>query len=56
MSPASAETATAPRIRQYEQLHRRAVLRPSDSFTLKQTVPQWHAASISANWSMTVFK
>src|SRR5689334_21674006 len=35
----SAETATAPRIRQYEQVQRRAVLKPSVNFTRKRTVP-----------------
>jgi hypothetical protein len=44
----SADTATAPRIRQYEQVQRRAVLNPSVNFTRKRTVPQWHAASISS--------
>jgi hypothetical protein len=48
MPPTSADTATAPRIRQYEQVHRRAVLKPSVNLTRKRTVPQWHAASISA--------
>jgi hypothetical protein len=38
-----AETATAPRIRQYEQLQRRTVLDPSVSFTRKRTALQWHA-------------
>jgi hypothetical protein len=47
MPPTSADTATAPRIRQYEQVHRRAVLNPSVNFTRKRTVPQWHTASIS---------
>jgi hypothetical protein len=47
MPPMSADTATAPRIRQYEQVQRRAVLNPSVNFTRKRTVPQWHAASIS---------
>src|SRR5262245_4307286 len=47
MPPTSADTATAPRIRQYEQVQRRAVLNPSVNFTRKRTVPQWHAASIS---------
>src|SRR5947209_8385505 len=47
MPPTSADTATAPRIRQYEQVQRRAVLSPSVNFTRKRTVPQWHAASIS---------
>jgi hypothetical protein len=36
-----------------QQLQRRAVLRPSDNFTLKRIVPQWHAASISLRCSMT---
>jgi hypothetical protein len=40
MPPMSAETATAPRIRQYEQVQRRAVLKPSVNFTRKRTVPQ----------------
>src|SRR5262245_23913714 len=47
MPPTSADTATAPRIRQYEQVQRRALLNPSLNFTRKRTVPQWHAASIS---------
>src|ERR1700720_2932225 len=47
MPPTSADTATAPRIRQYEQVQRRAVLKPSVNFTRKRTVPQWHTASIS---------
>src|SRR5262249_44450501 len=45
MLPTLADTATAPRIRQYEQVQRRAVLNPSVNFTRKRTVPQWHAAS-----------
>src|SRR5262245_61883065 len=48
MPPTSADTATAPRIRQYEQVQRRALLNPSVNFTRKRTVPQWHAASISS--------
>src|SRR5262249_53286784 len=48
MLPTLADTATAPRIRQYEQVQRRAVLNPSVNFTRKRTVPQWHAASISS--------
>jgi hypothetical protein len=47
MPPTSADTTTAPRIRQYEQVQRRAVLKPLVNFTLKRTVPQWQAASIS---------
>src|SRR5262245_48491280 len=47
MLPMSADTATAPRILQYEQVQRRALLNPSVNFTRKRTVPQWHAASIS---------
>jgi len=47
MPPTSADTATAPRILQNEQVQRRAVLNPSVNFTRKRTVPQWHAASIS---------
>jgi hypothetical protein len=39
-----AETATAPRIRQKEQLQRLMVLNPSDSSTVKATAPQWHCA------------
>src|SRR5262249_5307291 len=48
MPPTSADTATAPRIRQYEQVQRRALLNPPVNFTRKRTVPQWHAASISS--------
>jgi hypothetical protein len=33
MPPTSADTATAPRIQQYEQVQRRAVLNPSLNFT-----------------------
>src|ERR1700754_4796894 len=44
MPSSSADTATAPRMRQYEQLQRRAVRRPSVSLTVKRTVPQWHEA------------
>jgi hypothetical protein len=40
MPPTSADTATAPRILQYEQVQRRAVLKPSVNFTRKRTVPQ----------------
>ena len=36
----SADTATAPRIRQNEQLQRRAVCRPFVSLTWKRTAPQ----------------
>ena len=35
-----AETTTAPRILQNEQLHRRAVFRPSVSSTVNFTAPQ----------------
>src|SRR5262249_46532799 len=48
MPPTSADTATAPRIRQYEQVQRRALLNPSVNFTRKRTGPQWHAASLSS--------
>nr|VXZ85264.1 Uncharacterised protein [Klebsiella pneumoniae] len=34
------ETATAPRMRQYEQLQRRTVLKPSLSSTVNATAPQ----------------
>src|SRR6201991_70402 len=44
MPSSSADTATAPRMRQYEQLQRRAVHRPSVSLTVKRTVPQWQEA------------
>src|SRR5215469_10853989 len=38
-------TATAPRIRQYEHVQRRAVCNPFVSRTRKRTVPQWQAPS-----------
>jgi hypothetical protein len=36
-------TATAPRIRQIEQVQRRAEANPSVSVTVNRTAPQWHA-------------
>jgi hypothetical protein len=36
-------TATAPRIRQIEQVHRRAEAKPSVSVTVNRTAPQWQA-------------
>jgi len=51
-------TATAPRMRQNEQLQRRAVRRPSVSSTVNFTVPQWQAARsgvrASASFSSSV--
>jgi hypothetical protein len=44
MPPIPAETATAPRMRQKEQVQRRTVLNPSLSITLNFTAPQWHCA------------
>jgi hypothetical protein len=44
MSASPAETATAPRIRQKEQVQRRAVRKPSDSLTSNFTAPQWQDA------------
>jgi hypothetical protein len=49
MSPTLADTATAPRIRQYEQVQRRMVLKPSNNLTRNRTVPQWQRASISVD-------
>ncbi|WP_425301681.1 hypothetical protein, partial [Pseudomonas putida] len=42
--PRLADTATAPRMRQSEQLHLRAVRRPSVKRSSNRTVPQWQAA------------
>src|SRR5258705_2941973 len=44
-SSSSADTTTAPRIRQNEQLHRRGLVRPSANLTVKRTAPQWQAPS-----------
>jgi hypothetical protein len=44
MPDSGAETTTAPRIRQKEQLQRRAVFNPSESSTVNATAPQWHCA------------
>src|SRR5262249_42584877 len=56
MSPVSTDTATAPRIRQYEQVHRRTVFNPLVNFTRKRTVPQWHAPSISTGSGFCIAK
>jgi hypothetical protein len=39
-----------------QQVQRRAVSNPSVNFTRKRTVPQWHAASISAALSACIVK
>src|SRR3954463_8967952 len=46
MSSSRAGNPHVPRIRQSEQLQRRGCSSPSASFTVKRTVPQWHAPSI----------
>jgi len=38
-------TATAPRIRQIEQVHRRAEAKPSVKVVVNFTAPQWHEPS-----------
>src|ERR1700677_3340809 len=38
-----ADTATAPRMRKYEHVQRRAERSPSASFTVNCTAPQWQA-------------
>jgi hypothetical protein len=42
MPESGAETATAPRMRQNEQVHRLMVLNSSLSMTVNFTAPQWH--------------